>query len=429
MKKAKKVISLLLAVIMLFGVTTSAFAEEKTLKEKINTFLNGYFEEIEEEYLEEKSSEYFSEYFSITYWYEEFQIAKMTNFKSDVFTAEELENMVVAELDSDEYSDILYFGDDLKNTIIALETLGIDSSNVGGKYNLREIFEDIDNYLVNEYNSVDKTLKAVRKLPITVEFNFAVSNLQVFTALKDADKDTVNKVIDAVLSCQAKDGHFDLFSQKDLENPEIAEYYDYLFEGLDDYIKEYAFLFFTDYVFFALSPYASTNEKVQQALEKAEKYIEKYLDAETGLIIFGQEDEKTVSLKASIALLMGYFVQNIDRTDLLETIFDKFYDEEKNGFYEYEYDDDEETGKSLVKVDVSYQVVNALAYYLAADLTSKEVVATNEDTTITVTANGFKSGTKLSVTNVENTADSYKALIKVAGVDEDKVIACVDITP
>ncbi|MCR4925257.1 MAG: hypothetical protein K5917_03100 [Clostridiales bacterium] len=80
-------------------------------------------------------------------------------------------------------------------------------------------------------------------------------------------------------------------------------------------------------------------------------------------------------------------------------------------------------------MNLSAEIVLLLSYYLSADLTSKEVVATNEDTTVTVTANGFKSGTTVTVSNVENTAESYKTLIKVAGVDEDKVIACVDVTP
>ncbi|MCR4925493.1 MAG: hypothetical protein K5917_04300, partial [Clostridiales bacterium] len=92
-------------------------------------------------------------------------------------------------------------------------------------------------------------------------------------------------------------------------------------------------------------------------------------------------------------------------------------------------ENNEVTSKRLEMYDDCFQAAAVFAYYLAADLTSKEVTATNEDTTVTVTANGFKSGTKVTVTNVENTAESYKTLIKVAVVDEDKVIACVDVTP
>ncbi|MCR4925146.1 MAG: hypothetical protein K5917_02535 [Clostridiales bacterium] len=417
MKKAKKVISLLLAVIMLFGVTTSAFAEEKTLKEKINDFITAYIKGYEVYYNDLRKN---IPDFDIENWLSIFEVAKLSGVKSDVFTAEELERKVVDNLKNDEDSVLLTSS--LKYTISVLELYGIDSSNVGGKYNLLELFENVGSYLVEPEENLKSTLSAP-----SVQLGCATENLGVFSYLRNADKDTVNMIIDAILSCQAEDGHFDYYSQEDLKNNSNLS--DFYFELYTD-----EFLDFTLDAIYALSRYALTSAKVQDAVDKAVKYVEQFINPKTGLFYYEDKGEKIDSIYYTASFNAALFMQNIDKTDFIEKMFESNFDEERNVFeeecYENVYNDEQEViDKKLVKNDITFIVAYCLAYYLNADLTSKEVVATNEDTTVTVTANGFKSGTKVTVTNVENTAVSYKTLIKVAGVDEDNVIACVDITP
>nr|MCR4925487.1 hypothetical protein [Clostridiales bacterium] len=183
MQKTKKLLAVLLVLAMMFGLATAAFAA--TPKEDAKTIINSVLAEREEEYLEEKKEDYFS----ISSWFNAFMTAKISGYQTEVFTAEELQAEVQKLSD-----DIIDY--ELPVLIALAKHFGFDDTEFGKS-------------LATKFNSLKDytTMKSSDSEDPTISATICLNNLNAFIAL-GIKNDTVNELVETILSCQKADGSF-----------------------------------------------------------------------------------------------------------------------------------------------------------------------------------------------------------------------------
>ncbi|MCR4925145.1 MAG: hypothetical protein K5917_02530, partial [Clostridiales bacterium] len=295
-------------------------------------------------------------------------------------------------------------------------------------------FENFDG--VNFIEIVKNAKSYTKSKDSTLDFNIdvAFSSLNIFKNL-GIESDQTAEIIKNILACQMEDGFFATGYNKD-GNKIVLEKYNTL-NG-----ENLKFLL-TMTTVGVLSKYTEQFPEIKSSLKKALDALKKnVINEETGLAKYTiyydesfQSRAEYNSIITTVSLAECFKKINMDTTEYVNAVM-KYYDEEKVMFHEYpkqilvnEEGEESITIKDVKVFDASASAVSLLVSYLSYEPKTIKTTAVDKTNNITVVVEGLDYLSEVNLTNIDKTAESYKTLIKVAGVDEDKVIACVDVTP